>query len=245
MKIKILQWNVWFKENPRNTVRQIQQLKPDVVCLQELIKYLPQNIDTAKFITKHLKYNLFYQSAETWDKKENVEAQGNAILSSCPIARKFYSYVQQPKHNPPDASHEGRVYLEIDIKKGSKVITIATTHLSYSPRLVINNQRKNEVDNLINIIKKNKRNFVLAADLNSTPDSYTVKNILKYLNNAGPDFSQNTWTTKPFEKPGFKEDKVNWRPDYIFVSQDIKVINARIIKTKFSDHLPILVEIEI
>ena len=47
-----------------------------------------------------------------------------------------------------------------------------------------------------------------------------------------------------FDYKDFKETKLRWRLDYVFASKDIRVIRSKIIKTKFSDHLPILVEFE-
>lgn len=85
------------------------------------------------------------------------------------------------------------------------------------------------------------------GDLNSTPDSYTITEILKIntLKNPGPDFKRNTWTTKPFDYGGFRENKLNWRLDYAFLSRDLNLTNAEIVETDVSDHLPVLIEIEI
>jgi endonuclease/exonuclease/phosphatase family metal-dependent hydrolase len=44
---------------------------------------------------------------------------------------------------------------------------------------------------------------------------------------------------------GFEENELNRRLDYVFASKNFKVISSEIISTDFSDHLPILVELEI
>lgn len=36
MRIKILQWNIWYEEKPENIVKTVQEIKPDIFCLQEL-----------------------------------------------------------------------------------------------------------------------------------------------------------------------------------------------------------------
>lgn len=242
--MKILQWNVWFKESPKYIAEEIKKLDVDVICAQELIQNSRKGIDTAEEIAKLIGYNYFFKEADTWDNNDFKESQGNAIFSRLPIIKKTFKYVQEPKRNPPDASHEGRVYVEITVKVGDLLLDIGNIHLSYSHRFEITPYRKKEVDNLIAIISQKKSRFLLCGDFNSSQDSYTVKQVSKYLSNVGPDFKQKSWTTKPFEYQGFKEDGLNWRLDYVYKTKDIKVISSEIVKTPFSDHLPILVKIE-
>src|SRR5207244_425566 len=109
----------------------------------------------------------------------------------------------------------------------------------------ITEQKKKEVDNLIEGIKNKKQNYIMMGDLNSLPDSYTISELEKYFVHCGPDYKQNTWTTKPFNYQGFKEDKLRWRVDYVFATKDVKVISSEIIQTNYSDHLPILTTISI
>ena len=87
--------------------------------------------------------------------------------------------------------------------------------------------------------------MIFTGDLNITPNTESIKLIEKHLKNCGPNYNESTWTTKPFDFMGFKETKLKWRVDYVFASKDVKVLNSKIIKTKYSDHLPILVEIEV
>ena len=57
--------------------------------------------------------------------------------------------------------------------------------------------------------------------------------------------TSNTWTTKPFSYNGFKETELKWKLDYIFTSRDIKVKERKLVDTKYSDHLPILIAFEL
>lgn len=36
MQIKLLQWNIWYKEDPEKITKVITQINPDIACLQEL-----------------------------------------------------------------------------------------------------------------------------------------------------------------------------------------------------------------
>lgn len=83
------------------------------------------------------------------------------------------------------------------------------------------------------------------GDFNSAPDSSTIKKIETRLKAIGPDYSELTFTTKPFQHEAFRVDGLEWRLDYIFATSDIKVLSSKIIETDYSDHLPILAEIEV
>ena len=85
----------------------------------------------------------------------------------------------------------------------------------------------------------------MSGDFNVTENSNLIKNLAHHLQNAGPDYSHKTWTTKPFSYLGFETDKLNYRLDYVFATPDINIVSAKILNTEYSDHLPILIEFKI
>lgn len=245
MIVTIIQWNILFKEKPENIVKFLKQSNADIICAQEVIRDSRKGLDVAKYISENLGFEYFYHDADTWDNHQGKEAQGNAIFSRFPIIDTNHVYVQQLKHNPTNALSEGRIYVEIKVNINSKVFTIGTTHLSYSHRFEIISQKKEEIDTLLNIVKKMKKYYIFAGDLNSTPNSYTITQLKKLLSHSGPDYKLKTWTTKPFEYKGFKENDLNWRLDYVFNTKDICVNESKIIECQYSDHLPVQIKIKI
>jgi len=249
MQISLLQWNVWYKEDPDKIIQLIKELNPDVICAQEFIQHskLQPPLDTAKYIADKLSYKYFFQVSESWTNRPEKETQGNAIFSKLPIVNKRFEYIQPPKTNPVNAAEEGRVYVELTVEKEGKRIIFSTTHLSYTPFFEMTEQRKNEANNLLEILKKKKQSFIFTGDLNAAPDSFLINSInnLNYLKHLGPDFSEKTWTTKPFDKDGFAENELNWRLDYIFGTKNIVVEEIKIIETDVSDHLPIFARLVI
>jgi len=246
VKIKLLQWNIWYKEDIANVVELIKQLGPDVVCLQELgIKSTsnPDIADTAEYVAEKTGMYFYHEEAQRWDNDTEMDAICNGIFSKYPISRTFTKHVQEPTKECIDYAHEGRIYIECDLKIGNEIITIGTAHLSYVPWFKITDEKKLEVDNLLAHIKDKK--YVFSGDLNSTPNSYTIEHLSKKLSHCGPDYSENTWTTKPFEHGGFKEDKLSWRLDYVFASRDMNCVDSEVINTDYSDHLPILTTFEL
>lgn len=65
------------------------------------------------------------------------------------------------------------------------------------------------------------------------------------IKNIGRDYDQKTWTTKPFSYNGFEANTLDWRLDYIFGSSDMVVNSSEMLQTEFSDHLPVIVELNI
>lgn len=167
--------------------------------------------------------------------------QENGIFSNYELLSNNKIYVQNPSDSE-DYSKEGRIYSEANIKINQKELTIGTTHLSYTHKFKETELKNKEIEKLIEILKDKKQNYIFCGDLNTTKTSNYIKQIEKYLINCD---TENTWTTKPFSYNGFKEDKLNWKLDYVFVTKDINVKKVEVIDTEYSDHLPIFTEIEI
>lgn len=248
MTITLLQWNIWFKEDPQNIASFISEIKPDIVCLQELTttSLVNPDVNVPQIISKALdEANYYFEQAQSWNSKEDTRIQGNGIFTKFPITKKFSSFLQDPTKNPISFEKEGRAYVELELDIHGQTLTIGTAHLSYSDRFMDTEIKQKEIKKLEEILKNRKENFIFTGDLNAPPHSTTVQTIEKYLKNLGPSFERKTWTTKPFNKNGFIENGLNWRLDYLFGTNDIRIKNTRILNTSFSDHLPILAEIEI
>ena len=233
--IKLLQWNIWNNEDIDNIIKELKRIKADIVCIQELSIKDDNDIKIRKL--KEVYPYIYYEKADTF---LDGYSQCNAILSKYPIYNKNYIYVREPSDDKKDYSKEGRVYIEIKVNINNKALTIGTTHLSYTDRFKETKEKDREVTKLINCIKKD--NYILTGDFNTNRTSKYIKWLEKVLVN---NETSNTWTTKPFSYNGFKETELNWKLDYIFTSKDIKVKETKVIDTKYSDHLPILISFEL
>ena len=248
MKIKLLQWNIWYKENIANIVSEIKKMDPDVICLQEVTVNHPtyNKIDCVKFLQKELGMKGYYKYSEKIKGGEGASF-GNMILSKYPIKKKKFAYVQKRKGKlGADYADENRIYLEINLSVGKKTLQVGTTHLSYTHKFLETEKKRKEAGELLKIVGKKKKNFIFSGDLNSLPDSSSlVQRLEGKLKNAEEDLSKKTWTTKPFDYNGFKVDKLKYKLDYCYVTKDLNVLSAKVAKTKYSDHLPILCEFDV
>lgn len=234
--IKLLQWNIWNNEDIDNIIKELKRIKADIVCIQEL--KFKDGDDTKLRKLNELYPYIYYGKADTF--KDN-SSQYNAILSKYPIYDKKSIHVREPSQcKKRDYSKEGRVYVEAKMKIENRELTIGTTHLSYTDKLKDTNDKDKEVIKLISCIKK--ENYILTGDFNSPKTSKYISWLEESLVNND---TSNTWTTKPFSYNGFEETELNWKLDYIFTSTDIKVKETKVIDTKYSDHLPILITFEL
>lgn len=241
MNVRILQWNVWYKEPIETIAQNIKELHPDIICLQELTSGLQKdNPNTVGYIAKILGGYDFHGAA--MDNQAGF-TQINAIFSKFPITMRRQEWINTP-HGRGGYDDEYRSYVEVEISIDDKKLTVGTTHMSYTDQFEETHRKKQETDNLISHLSTNKP-YVLTGDFNALPDSYTIAEINKILVNAGPAVDQNTWTTKPFSYNGFASKNLDWRLDHVFVSSDIHVVSSDIKITSASDHLPILTTIRL
>jgi endonuclease/exonuclease/phosphatase family metal-dependent hydrolase len=241
MLLSVLQWNIWYKEPITNIAQFLKDNPADIICLQELMHNWPDQevADTSRYIAEALGYDyqeiILEHPGEDW-------GQANGIFTKLPIIESKKTLIND--HTGLGGySDENRGYLEVTVGVGGKDITVATTHMSFTEHFVDTPRKQVETDKLISHFKD--RNYILTGDLNATPHSQTVKSIEKHLRNAGPGYKEATWTTKPFLVEDFSAKDLDWRLDYVFASSDIQISSAKVLQTTYSDHLPLLVTVNI
>ncbi len=251
MRLKILQWNIWFQEKAENIIKLVKKINPDILCFQEVTIGSSYNNkqDVAKIIAEKINFEYNFSNAHKYEfpitPKGESNYGGNGIFSKFPIIKNSNFPIVNPSDSK-DFPYERRTCAVSKIQlSDNKTITMATAHSSYNPRFIENKEKLKEIKKLVDFFKNNKEKLIFTGDLNLIPNTKSVKLIEKQLVHCGPDYKEPTWTTKPFSFMGFEETKLRWRVDYVFATKDIKVISSKILKTKYSDHLPILIEVEV
>jgi endonuclease/exonuclease/phosphatase family metal-dependent hydrolase len=236
MQLSVLQWNVWFRENIEHVLDVLRQHSADVICMQELTRgYIEQTHEnTWEYIAHELGYEYRVQEIPIVT-PTGQWAQANAILSRFPIRHKSTQWIHEPD-DPESTTDQYRGYLEVTVDVGDTELAVATTHMSF--RTDPGDDR--ELRQLLANIEGKQTHFVLTGDLNATPQSPTVQALDQRLQHAGPNYRQNTWTTKPYHFGDVEMSTLDWRFDYIFTTPDVRTIESHIIKTDVSDHLPVV-----
>lgn len=246
MNISIMQWNIWYLEDIRDVAKLLNVIKPDMCCLQELTIDHPVQIikNTPKYLADQMGYHFFAKELpiETTDGQKVMLANG--IFSRFPISSSRFAWINQPKRGG-GYDDEYRAYVEATLEVEGQVVTIGTTHMSYTHRFEGTQGKRQETDLLVRELRRHYKRFIFTGDLNAVPGSHTISEIDQSLQNVGPNLNQKTWTTKPFSYNGFEETQLKWRLDYIFATPDVEVTSSEIIQTKYSDHLPILTKLRL
>lgn len=242
-KLNILQWNIWYLEDIKNIAQFLSENKADIICLQELtINFDKQDhIHTPNYIAEQLGYHIYFQEISFADKEMKL---ANAVFSKYPITNTRTVWVNE-EQGSGNYDDENRAYVEATLDIKGEELTIGTVHMSYTHKFEPSERKLAETKKLFEAIEQNKKRFVLTGDLNAVPGSQVLTAIEQVLTNCGPEYSENTWTTKPFSYGGFEANTLDWRLDYVFATNDMKISKAQVLSTEYSDHLPVLVEIEL
>lgn len=246
MTLTLLQWNIWYKEDIHHIAEFLKHNPADIICLQELTVGSPDQVikNTPEFIARSLGYNYFHKEIPIEDTDGTKMMFVNGVFSKFPIISSRFVWINEPAGSG-GYSDEFRAYIEAAVDVNGTKLTVGTTHMSYTHKFEPSEGKKAEADMLLTEIKKHNSNYIFTGDLNALPDSYTISSLSEILQNAGPKMTQKTWTTKPFSYNGFEANSIDWRLDYIFATKDLSVAKSEIIRTDYSDHLPIRVEFEI
>lgn len=241
MKLTVMQWNIWIREDVSNVVRLIQQYQPDVVYLQELSRnYIVSQENTAQYIADALDYHRYVKEIPISHAGKHW-IQGNGIFSRFNISAPRNEWINTPS-DPDDDDDEYAGYLSVTLDVAGKKLRVGTCATTYTDRFATTTRRRREVGRLREIIQSEPQPYIFTGDLNAAPESYTIQEISKLLASVGPSDELTTWPTKPFYHGDFTETECNWRLDYMFSAPGIRVIKSEIIDTPFSDHLPLLAQ---
>lgn len=240
MRCTILQWNVWLRERADNILAELRKANADVVCLQELTddSYVNPRIDIPERIAQ-LGYEYDYQPVYRHPGQQYYRI-GNGIFSKFPVRGKRHVYLQEEQRSFGGRTIEARVYMEVTLETPTGLLTVGTAHLSFEEALL-----EAQTDKLIEAVQHHRERFIFTGDLNVPPGSATVKRLDQRLRAAGPGYDTPTWPTKHHEFHGVAVPILDRRLDYLYTTQDIQITGSQLIHTEHSDHLPILLEIEL
>lgn len=243
-EIGIYQLNAWIKEDIEKVAKEIRKTGAQIVCLQELTQGFPEQShdDTIEYIQRKLGFYGVWQSIPIDDPELGHWHQANAIFSRFPMSLPRKHWL----HKPTSQTDQHRGYIEADVWVPGGELTVATSHMSFKD---LSEGRQDEVDQdvddhelkkLLAITAHRDQNFIIGLDTNEDPDSPRVRAIAERFRHVGPDFSLNTWPTKPQEFPGFEDGEPKRRIDYLFATPDIRVKEAELVESDVSDHLGIV-----
>lgn len=246
MKLTVLQWNVWYREDVHHVVDFLRDHPADIYCLQEMLvagQGQPEN-HAPSFLAAQLGLHMHIQEVPVVEDGHSF-GLASGIFTKLPIISTNYTWINQPQGT---GSYEDayRAYVEakLALADGSELV-VGTAQSSYTHQYEETPRKQAEIQALIAQLGRHQNRFIFAADLNATPASSSVEAVSRVLTDVGPNLIEPTWTTKPFSERGFEASRLGWRLDYIFTTADIATQSAEILPTVYSDHLPIFATLEV
>lgn len=219
-------------ENPKpvdvqKTAKEIARWQADVVALNEVYTGEKEEFHNQTQKLANGGGFPFYQFAKGYD---FAWAQiGNAVLSKYPLTdiQKIPVLAPTEEERLPNETqwYEDRVILKGTVG-AEKPFDILATHFGLNGQ-----EQARIVQALLNIIDNRTRPLVLLGDFNALPHAETLKPIYERLQSTA-DVMGNTDNTFP----SWGADRTL---DYIFVSNEFKVLDYQVGKEIVSDHLPV------
>ncbi len=143
---------------------------------------------------------------------------GNAFISKYPIVSAETISIPDPIEKNGKKWYETRCLLKAKLENG---ITVLVTHFGLNP-----DEQENAVKTVLENLEDEK--CILMGDFNLKPDNEILKPIYEKMKDAGDVIKGNMFT--------FPSDNPVEKIDYIFVSEDIELVDAQIPEIIASDH---------
>lgn len=231
MKLKIMSFNVQHCLNYRTQkidyavmVDAIQQCQAEIIGLNEMYDFSPLANSTISEIQELAArlgyYHYFARAIEIAPGKP----YGNAILSKYPILSAETIAIPNPEAPLPNHkfSYEPRCVLKVTLDVG-RPLCVLVSHFGLNP-----DEQTLAVQTVLSQIEDDR--CVLMGDFNITPDNALLIPIRAELQDAAALFTEALLS--------FPSDNPDRKIDYIFVSKDIRLLEADIPPIVASDHRP-------
>ena len=201
-----------------NQGRLIYDQQPDIMGIQEAYQNLKAKdiVDNlASLKTRNMQYNVLSPTI----KYSNGGEFGNGIISK-------YKLTNVKTYRLDSGSYEPRLLQKAEVTIDGKKVSIYNTHFTYNTASI----RAKQFKQVKKIMDEDPNKYkILTGDFNANFSEFSLFNDGYTIVNSKD--------TKYYDY--FKRELNYNEIDNIIVSDNIKVINSRIVVTKFSDHCPV------
>jgi endonuclease/exonuclease/phosphatase family metal-dependent hydrolase len=250
MPLKILSINLWnggyFYDN---IIAFIQKEYFDVICMQEVFSDLEiqgeKHYHTLDQYLSILPYQYHtFAPAITTIKPEGKYQSGNAILSKIPLQEHetifFDPYSEINEDEMKDFSSIGRNLQHVSIEVSEKRLDIFNTQgiWGFDDR---DNEKRSRMSHSIIQALDGYQNAIVTGDFNVGQDTQAISQIEQILVNPFKGQMTTSFNLNIKKGGGFATSVV----DYFFVSPSIKIVHSYSPNEELSDHLTLVVELDV
>jgi endonuclease/exonuclease/phosphatase family metal-dependent hydrolase len=204
----------------------------DVVALQEVDRLWSARsafVDQAGYLAERLGMHMaFGPSLTLRHGRRQPREYGTAVLSRHPVRKTRNTLLPRPRGG------EQRALLVADVDVDGRALRCLATHLHHLSRT----ERLAQVDAINETVVERTVPTVLLGDLNARPGTPEIAAVTRHLVDAWRVSGVSDGYTFSARAP-------HLRIDYVLVSPDITVEEARVVRTDASDHLLLSVDLRL
>jgi len=201
----------------------IEKKDPDLVCLIEVDtgSYRTRNLNQVEYLAEHLKHYCH----------SSVKYGENGIAKMMPILRKQANAILTRRKVPERNIHFLPVgFKRLIIELEFEGVRFFLVHLALNARV-----RSRQIRHIIDIAGGKDGPMIIAGDFNAFKGEHEVQLLKDALGLVNPN--KKGLPTYP-----------SWNPkrqiDFFLCSRSLKILNFEIPDVKFSDHMPLLLDVQ-
>lgn len=254
MEIKVISLNMWWGGHLFSQILEfLKRENADIVMLQEVYNASDSSLKPAYRSMQVLAEELDYEHAAFVKAyTEAAEAgklpHGNAVLSRFPITHnelRLMSEVQDPDFEYKDIPEHWPILpsplqlVELDTPAGK--VTVCNVHGVWDLDGDSYSEKRQHMSQVMLETTRGRNRLILAGDTNAKSTNRAMRELEPQLVSVFGTDLKTTFNMQRKDNPGYATAAV----DLMFVSPDVKVISKDVPDVDISDHLPLVVTLEI
>ena len=252
MTFKIISLNLWWGGKLLPGILDFLRAEDaDVLALQEVYDGREPGLDdryrSVQVLRAALPYQyLAYAQAFIHDSSVGKLPNGNAVFSKFPIIARSARFLTKPSREVyQDVAEQWpifpRVLQQVQLDTPAGELNVFNMHGVWDIDGDNPSPARLKMSEIIINGTKDKPSVVLTGDTNAKPTNPAMRAIEAHLNSVFDDRLKSTFNMRRKTNPGYATAAV----DLMYVSPNIRVISAECPTVDISDHLPLVVSLDI
>ncbi len=252
MQIKVVSLNLWWGGYLFPAILDfLQAEEPDIIMLQEVYNGSRPELDDRYRSVEVLSGRLDYPHSDfvqafVHDSPAGLLPQGNAVFSKFPITGRSSRFITEPakasyKDLPEEWPVEPRVLQHVALDTPAGQVNVFNLHGIWDLAGDRYSPERQKMGQLIIEETSGKPNVILGGDSNASAGNPLMSELGRHLKNAFNPVPKSTFNMRRKDNPGYAAAAV----DIMYVSPSVKVLSAACPDIDISDHLPLVVNLEL
>ncbi|MGH7158039.1 MAG: endonuclease/exonuclease/phosphatase family protein [Candidatus Saccharimonadales bacterium] len=250
MRIKVVSLNLWHGGRLLEGILDfIKQENPDILMCQEAYNgtdpALLERQRSVETLQKHFAFPAVDFAAAMQSKKLHID-QGNAVFSRFPISNRDVTFLEgsyrvQDMVDRAQFPFLPRNLQHVTLTTSAGEINVFNFHGVWDLDGDNYSDKRRAMSEIITRETRGKSRVILAGDTNAKPTNQAMRNLGQHLVSVFGASLTSTFNMRRKDNPGYAAAAV----DMMYVSHDITVVSKKCPDVDISDHLPLVVELDI